>query len=107
MCPAVVSLLTLRAAFPSDEEYLTFCEGSLGNALASLACAVGQDLHWKSLNHKVLLACRDTRQSVRQAATATLHKLFNEVSNFFVNTTDMIIFIIFITKIIFPFIIYC
>ena len=79
MAPAVVGLLTLRPAFSSDEEYLSFCDETLGDALSSLATAVGKDLLWKSVNHKVLLACRDPRQSVRQAATAVLHKLFSEV----------------------------
>lgn len=77
--PSVVALLPLRAAFASDDTYLSFIEESVTPALTGLAVAVGKDLLWKPLNHKVLLAMRDKRKAVRMAAVKTLHALFSEV----------------------------
>ena len=52
---------------------------SLSLSLA-LARAVGRDILWKPLNHRVLLVTRDNRKSVRIGAIKTLHKLFVEVT---------------------------
>ena len=49
------------------------------NSLIALARAVGRDVLWKPLNHRVLLLTRDSRKIVRIAALKTLHKLFIEV----------------------------
>ena len=46
----------------------------------ALARAVGRDILWKPLNHRVLLVTRDNRKSVRIGAIKTLHKLFVEVT---------------------------
>jgi hypothetical protein len=77
---AVVALLPLQRAFPTESQYLTYCEDYVGACLSALAVAVGRDLLWKPLNHKVLMLTRDSKKAVRIAAVKTLHRLFSEVS---------------------------
>jgi hypothetical protein len=80
MMQAVVALLPLQRAFPTESQYLTYCEDYVGACLSALAVAVGRDLLWKPLNHKVLMLTRDSKKAVRIAAVKTLHRLFSEVS---------------------------
>lgn len=84
MMPAAVALITMRSAFASDAPFLEFCEDFLGPCLSALAMAVGKDLLWKPLNHKVLMATRDKKKAVRIAALKTLQKLFAEVRVIFI-----------------------
>jgi hypothetical protein len=79
MMQAVVALLSLQRAFPTESQYLTYCEDYVGACLSALAVAVGRDLLWKPLNHKVLMLTRDSKKAVRIAAVKTLHRLFSEV----------------------------
>ena len=79
MMQAVVSLLPLQRAFPSEVAYLVYAEDFVGACLSALAVAVGKDLQWKPLNHKVLLLTRDNKKAVRVAAVKVLHRLFSEV----------------------------
>lgn len=77
---AVVSLLPLLPrAFPEEGAYLRYCEDYVGACLSALAVAVGRDLLWKPLNHKILLLTRDPKKAVRVAAVKVLHRLFSEV----------------------------
>jgi hypothetical protein len=79
MMQAVVALLPLQRAFSTESQYLTYCEDYVGACLSALAVAVGRDLLWKPLNHKVLMLTRDSKKAVRIAAVKTLHRLFSEV----------------------------
>ena len=63
--------VSLSVSHPNPHSFLHF--------LLALARAVGRDVLWKPLNHRVLLLMRDSRKSVRIAALKTLHKLFIEV----------------------------
>ena len=75
----VAAVLQLRELFASDAEYLEYCEEHVIPALAKLVKAVGQDLLWKPLNHKVLMMTRDSRKALKLVGLKTLHKLFAEV----------------------------
>lgn len=80
MMPAVVALAPLLRAFSSESAYLTYMEEYVGACLSALTVAVGRDLLWKPLNHKILLLTRDPRKAVRIAAVKILHRLFSEVN---------------------------
>ena len=75
-----MALLPLQRAFASEAAYLTFSENYVGSCLAALTVAVGKDVVWKPLNHKVLLTTRDSKKAVRVASVKILHQLFSEVS---------------------------
>ena len=53
MMPCLTSLLASRTSFESDAAYTAFCVEYTTPALVALAVAVGKDLLWKPLNHKV------------------------------------------------------
>jgi U3 small nucleolar RNA-associated protein 10 len=71
--------LPLRPLFTGDDQYQTFSDKSVVPALTALALAVGRDIHWKPLNHKILLLARDPCEAVRLASLSALHRLFTEV----------------------------
>lgn len=77
--PSLVEVLGLRNGFSDDLAYLAFCQEHLLPSLAGIAVAVGKDILWKPMNHKVLLLCRDKRKSVRLAALSALKFFFQEV----------------------------
>jgi hypothetical protein len=81
MMPAVASLVPLLRAFADEAEYLVFTEKYVGSCLAALTVAVGKDIAWKPLNHKILMYTRDNKKAVRIASVKVLHQLFNEVIN--------------------------
>lgn len=76
---AVVALLPLQRVFDTEDAYLSYSEDYVGACLSALAQAVGKDLLWKPLNHKVLMLTRDSKKAVRVAAVKVLHRLFSEV----------------------------
>lgn len=76
---AVIALLPLQRAFVTESAYLAYSEDFVGSCLSALAVAVGKDLQWKPLNHKILLLTRDAKKAVRVAAVKVLHRLFSEV----------------------------
>ena len=80
MMQAVVALVPLQRAFRDEATYLTYSEDYVSSCLSALAVAVGKDLLWKPLNHKVLLLTRDSRKAVRIAAVKVIYRLFSEVS---------------------------
>ena len=79
MMPPVAALLQAVHGCFTDEEFVSYTEGSVVPCLAALAVAVGKDIMWKPLNHKLLSLTRDKRRFVRSAALRALHKLFQEV----------------------------
>jgi hypothetical protein len=80
MMQAVVSLLSHQRAFANEAAYLSYMEDYVGACLSALTVAVGRDLMWKPLNHKILMLTRDGKKAVRVAAVKVLHRLFSEVS---------------------------
>lgn len=80
--PAVHPILLLRECHASDDEYLTFCDGALTRTIVALVQASGKDILWKNFNHKILLACRDSRACVRLMAANLLHSLFTQVGGY-------------------------
>lgn len=88
MLNQVAALLQLRDLFGSDAEYMEYCEQHVIPPLAKLVKAVGQDLLWKPLNHKVLMMTRDNRKALKLVGLKTLHRLFAEVfvyTHYYVN----------------------
>ena len=79
MVSAVQPLMLHRECFADEADYLQFCGGPLARCVVALMQAVGKDILWKPLNHKVLLACRDSRASVRLMAVNMLHALFSDL----------------------------
>ena len=75
----VAALLSLRGIFDDDTSFIAFNEEFVCSALASLVVAVGKDILWKPLNHKILLLMRDRRRAVRIVALKALQRLFTEV----------------------------
>jgi U3 small nucleolar RNA-associated protein 10 len=77
--PVIGELLTTISVFENGEEYLNFVEANVIPCLSSMAAAVGKDVLWKPLNHKVLMMTREKKKHERMAAVKTLYSLFNEV----------------------------
>lgn len=77
--PVVVSLLSVRISFESDETFLEYCENFVIPTIAALASSVNKDLLWKPMNRKILMLLRDKKKAVRIAALKTIHGLFSQV----------------------------
>ena len=77
--PIVVSLLSVRISFESDETFLEYCEEYVIPTITALATSVNKDLLWKPLNRKVLMLLRDKKKAVRIAALKAIHGLFSKV----------------------------
>ena len=82
MMPQLSPLITIREAFTTDESYLKFMNEHVSYACVALTHATvgsSRDVLWKPLNHKILLACRDSRSVVRLAAINLLFDMFHDV----------------------------
>jgi len=77
--PQMSSVLSLRQAFETDEDYSRYALEAALPAVVQLVIAVGKDILWKPLNHKVLLMTRNSKKSVRIVGLKALQRLFNEV----------------------------
>jgi hypothetical protein len=85
MMPVVSSLLSLREYFESDEAYTDYALENVLPCVIQLVIAVGKDILWKPLNHKILQMTRNKKKVVRIVALKSLQKLFSEVNHSFCN----------------------
>lgn len=79
MVPKIVKLLSYRNVFASNAAYYSYCEEHVMPCLSSVALAVGSDVLWKPINHKILIMTRSDKVSVRIVAIKTIKHLFHEV----------------------------
>jgi hypothetical protein len=79
MMPQISSLLSLNQGFESDELYSDYALGIVLPCIVQLVIAVGKDVLWKSLNHKILQMTRSKKKVLRMVALRSLQKLFTEV----------------------------
>ena len=79
MMQPVAAIIELRNAFLSDQLFTEFCTTYVTPCLSALALAVGKDLQWKPLNHKLLMATRSRVAVVRIAAIDAIHELFKTI----------------------------
>jgi hypothetical protein len=82
MMPQISSLLSLYQGFESDEFYSDYALGMVLPCIVQLVIAVGKDVLWKSLNHKILQMTRSKKKVLRIVALRALQKLFTEVWSF-------------------------
>lgn len=76
-----VDMIGTRTIIGSDDQFSEFYEDFVIPCVVGLAIAVGKDVLWKPMNHKLLLNLRNPLAIVRMAALKTLHKLFLEVGD--------------------------
>ena len=76
---SVGALISVRAAFSDDQNYLDFAEHSVSPCLVALAQCAKRDTLWKPLVHNLLMATRHSRSVVRLASLRSLHNLFVKV----------------------------
>ena len=77
--PPIAAMIETRSGFLSDNSFLEFCTSHVIPCVSALALAVGKDILWKPLNHKLLLATRSRSTAVRIAAIDTIHELFKAI----------------------------
>ena len=80
MMPHMSSLLGLHQMFVSDEEFVEYAVEEVLPAVVQLVIAVGKDVLWKPLNHKILTMTRHSKKCIRIVGLKALQSLFAEVS---------------------------
>ena len=75
----ISGVYSLRSAFKSDSEYLSFVDEFVLPCMVELVIAVGKDILWKPLNRDILEMMRSHDKSVKIASLNALRKLFTDV----------------------------
>jgi hypothetical protein len=82
MMPQISNVLALHQAFSNDQEYIEFAAAEVLPAVVQLVIAVGKDVLWKPVNHKILNMTRHSKKAVRTMGLKALQSLFTEVKSF-------------------------
>ena len=77
--PAISSVLGLHKVFSNEQEYMDYAVDEVLPAVVQLVIAVGKDVLWKPVNHKILTMTRHNKKSVRIVGLKALQCLFTEV----------------------------
>lgn len=78
--PQISNVLVLHQAFDNDQEYFEFVSSEVIPAIVQLVIAVGKDVLWKPVNHKILTMTRHSKKVVRKVGLKALQSLFTEVN---------------------------
>ena len=82
--PNISSLLFLYESFNSNETlYSEYALNKVLPCIIQLVKAVGKDVLWKPLNHKILQMTRNKKKIIRIVSLKALQRLFVEVCFFF------------------------
>lgn len=79
MMPNISSLLSLSQSFSDENSYMEYALEYVLPCIVQLVIAVGKDVLWKPLNHKILQMTRNKKKCVRIVALKSLQRLFTEV----------------------------